>query len=64
MNVVLLLLLKNEKNDNINNDEILVNIKDTGTGIDPEILPKLFTKFATKSYSRNRFGIIHIQEDY
>jgi hypothetical protein len=27
-------------------------------------LPKLFTKFATKSYSRNRFGIIHFQEDY
>ncbi|MDQ3903230.1 MAG: ATP-binding protein, partial [Thermoproteota archaeon] len=22
---------------------------DTGTGIDPEILPRLFTKFATKS---------------
>jgi signal transduction histidine kinase len=30
-------------------DEILVSIKDTGTGIHPEVLPKLFTKFATKS---------------
>ena len=48
--VVLLLLLK-EKNDNTNDkyDEILVSIKDTGTGIHPEVLPKLFTKFATKS---------------
>jgi len=27
----------------------LVSIKDTGTGIHPEILPRLFTKFATKS---------------
>ncbi|MGB7639135.1 MAG: HAMP domain-containing sensor histidine kinase, partial [Nitrososphaeraceae archaeon] len=27
---------------------ILVSIKDTGTGIDPEILPRLFTKFVTK----------------
>ena len=30
-------------------NEILVSIKDTGTGIHPEVLPKLFTKFATKS---------------
>jgi two-component system, OmpR family, sensor histidine kinase VicK len=29
--------------------EIVVSIKDTGTGIDPEIMPRLFTKFATKS---------------
>ena len=29
--------------------EILVSIKDTGTGIHSEVLPKLFTKFATKS---------------
>jgi signal transduction histidine kinase/CheY-like chemotaxis protein len=40
---------KNGGNNNNDNNEILVSIKDTGTGIDPEILPKLFTKFATKS---------------
>ena len=34
---------------NDNNEEIVVSIKDTGTGIHHEILPKLFTKFATKS---------------
>ncbi|HKG31564.1 MAG TPA: HAMP domain-containing sensor histidine kinase, partial [Nitrososphaeraceae archaeon] len=28
---------------------ILVSIRDTGTGIDSEMLPKLYTKFATKS---------------
>ena len=39
---------KNDKNNN-NNNEVTVSIKDTGTGIDLEILPKLFTKFATKS---------------
>jgi signal transduction histidine kinase len=27
----------------------VVSIKDTGTGIDPEIMPRLFAKFATKS---------------
>jgi two-component system, OmpR family, sensor histidine kinase VicK len=30
-------------------EEILVSIKDTGIGIDPEIFPRLFTKFGTKS---------------
>ncbi len=30
-------------------EEVVVSIKDTGTGIDSEILPRLFTKFATKS---------------
>jgi signal transduction histidine kinase len=29
--------------------EIIVKIKDTGTGIDTDLLPKLFTKFASKS---------------
>jgi signal transduction histidine kinase len=29
--------------------QAIVSIKDTGTGIDPEIIPKLFTKFASKS---------------
>ncbi|HEX5976102.1 MAG TPA: HAMP domain-containing sensor histidine kinase, partial [Nitrososphaeraceae archaeon] len=32
-----------------NNPEAVVKIKDTGSGIDPEILPRLFSKFATKS---------------
>src|ERR671913_46127 len=36
-------------NNNNNNNKVIVSIKDTGTGIDSEILPKLFTKFATKS---------------
>jgi signal transduction histidine kinase len=31
------------------NTEVTITIKDTGAGIHPEILPKLFTKFATKS---------------
>jgi signal transduction histidine kinase len=43
---------KKEKEElNNNAQQVLVSIKDTGQGIDPEILPKLFTKFATKSQS-------------
>ena len=38
-----------KKINNNNSNEVIVSIKDTGTGIDSEILPKLFTKFATKS---------------
>ncbi len=56
MKVELLLLLK-EKKDNSNNDEIICSIKDTGTGIDSEILPKLFTKFATKYTTEGGTGL-------
>jgi signal transduction histidine kinase len=35
----------------------IVSIKDTGTGIDPEIFPRLFTKFATKSVTGTGLGL-------
>ena len=35
----------------------IITIKDTGTGIDPQILPKLFSKFATKSYRGTGLGL-------
>ena len=40
-----IITVSTEKKDN----EVVVSIKDTGAGIDAEILPRLFTKFATKS---------------
>jgi signal transduction histidine kinase len=39
------------------NNEIIVSIKDTGTGIDPEIMPRLFSKFATKSQTGTGLGL-------
>jgi signal transduction histidine kinase len=44
-------------NDKGNNNEVIVSIKDNGQGIDPEILPRLFSKFATKSYSGTGLGL-------
>jgi signal transduction histidine kinase len=41
----------------IDNDEVIVNIKDNGPGIDLQILPKLFTKFATKSQAGTGLGM-------
>jgi signal transduction histidine kinase len=37
--------------------EIVVTVKDTGTGIDHELMPRLFTKFATKSYQGTGLGL-------
>ena len=41
--------INNNNNNNNTSNKVIVSIKDTGTGIDSEILPKLFTKFTTKS---------------
>jgi two-component system sensor histidine kinase VicK len=37
--------------------EVIVSVKDTGSGIDPELMPRLFTKFATKSYQGTGLGL-------
>jgi signal transduction histidine kinase len=37
--------------------QTLVSIKDTGIGIDPGIMPKLFEKFASKSYQGTGLGL-------
>jgi Histidine kinase-, DNA gyrase B-, and HSP90-like ATPase/His Kinase A (phospho-acceptor) domain len=44
------------KKDNQNN-EVVISIKDSGSGIDSEILPKLFSKFATKSEHGTGLGL-------
>ena len=40
-----------------NTNEIVVSITDNGPGIDSEILPRLFTKFATKSTMGTGLGL-------
>src|SRR5215212_6388272 len=61
---------ENNNNNNINNNDdnktkeekqekeiVIVSVKDTGTGIDSEILPRLFSKFASKSYKGTGLGL-------
>jgi len=43
------IILSKVKKDKEDNEWISVKIRDNGTGIDPEILPRLFSKFTTKS---------------
>ncbi|MDQ3868206.1 MAG: HAMP domain-containing histidine kinase, partial [Thermoproteota archaeon] len=39
------------------NQQVIVSVKDTGTGIDSEILPRLFSKFASKSFQGTGLGL-------
>jgi signal transduction histidine kinase len=46
-----------ERKNSNQGEEVIVIIKDTGEGINPEILPRLFTKFATRSFSGTGLGL-------
>jgi signal transduction histidine kinase len=41
----------------IRDEQAVVTVRDTGNGIDPEVFPKLFTKFATKSERGTGLGL-------
>ena len=43
--------------DSIPQNEVVVSIEDSGSGIDPEIFPRLFTKFSSKSFSGTGLGL-------
>ena len=40
-----------------NTDEVIIRVRDTGAGIHPEIQPRLFTKFATRSDRGTGLGL-------
>ena len=40
-----------------NDNWIMVSIQDTGIGIDPEIMPRLFSKFVTRSQQGTGLGL-------
>jgi signal transduction histidine kinase len=39
------------------NNQVIVRVKDEGPGIDPSIMPRLFTKFASKSDKGTGLGL-------
>jgi signal transduction histidine kinase len=46
-----------ETTKNKHGSEVVVSVKDVGTGIDPEILPRLFTRFSSKSAIGTGLGL-------
>ena len=56
----ILVSIEKDKISNTNNNNthiIIVSVKDSGQGIDQNILPRLFTKFASKSYKGTGLGL-------
>jgi signal transduction histidine kinase len=49
------IIITTERNDDI--DQVRFGIKDSGEGIAPEVLPKLFSKFSTKSPTGTGLGL-------
>ena len=47
------IVISTEKKEN----QVIVSVKDSGSGIDPEILPKLFSKFSAKSFQGTGLGL-------
>jgi two-component system sensor histidine kinase VicK len=48
---------KKKQEEEQDHEEAIVIVEDTGSGIHPEILPKLFTKFSTRSFSGTGLGL-------
>ena len=47
----------NNNHPDLMKNHVLITIKDTGKGIDPELFPRLFEKFATNSSSGTGLGL-------
>ncbi len=54
---ITLSIIDGDDADENNSNNITIRIQDTGKGIDPEILPRLFKKFATKSDKGTGLGL-------
>jgi two-component system, OmpR family, sensor histidine kinase VicK len=54
---ILVQLRKRESKRIADNNQVIVSVKDEGPGIDPSIMPILFTKFASKSEKGTGLGL-------
>src|SRR5687768_5775616 len=59
--IIITTRITHKEKDN-NNDKVIVMIKDSGIGIDNEVLPRLFTKFATKSDKGTGLGLFIVKK--
>jgi two-component system, OmpR family, sensor histidine kinase VicK len=50
-------VVKRKRDNDDAKEVIIVSVKDTGSGIHAEIMPKLFSKFASKSFSGTGLGL-------
>ena len=55
--IIDIIIEKPNGNDNKDNNNIIISIKDNGKGIDSEIFPRLFTKFASRSFQGTGLGL-------
>ena len=55
--VVYVDVAKRKKQEQDHQEEAIVTVEDTGPGIHPEIFPRLFTKFSSKSFSGTGLGL-------
>jgi two-component system, OmpR family, sensor histidine kinase VicK len=53
----ILVVVKRKRGNDDAKEAIIVSVKDTGSGIHAEIMPKLFSKFASKSFSGTGLGL-------
>jgi len=50
-------VVRKKKQGEDHQEEAIVTVEDTGSGINPEIIPRLFTKFSSKSFSGTGLGL-------
>jgi signal transduction histidine kinase len=48
---------KREASSSNNPDVVIISVCDSGSGVDSEIMPRLFTKFSSKSFSGTGLGL-------
>ena len=48
---------KQRDRDSNNHDVAIISVCDSGSGVDPDIMPRLFTKFSSKSFSGTGLGL-------
>ncbi len=54
---IISIIIQRRKGEQNDSKEVLISISDNGKGIDPEVLPRLFARFATKSFDGTGLGL-------